>query len=329
MRRWPVILAAVAAAVAVPGVLSDYYRGLAADAGVAGILVLSLVLLAGYVGQVSFCQYSFAALGALTVGALSDGQGWSVWAALPLGVLFAAVAGVLVGVPALRLSGLYLAVLTIAVALLFDRFVLAPGTWDAFTGGITGWRPSRPSILGASLSGEYPYYLFVLGVLLLLVLLMWNLSRGKSGRVFRAVRDAEVAAATLGFNLTAWKLSAFALSAGLAGLAGGLGAVRIGSVSSSSYDFQLSVQLVAVATVMGLTSIASAPLGGVVIVFGMVVLDKTPLSTQAFPLVIGIALVAQLVLAPEGVVTKTQADLRRLLGRRRGPRPTASAVAVR
>lgn len=319
MRRWPFLGLGIAIAVAVPGSLSDYYRGLAADAAVDGILVLSLVLLAGYVGQISFCQYSFAALGALTVGALADGQGWSVWAALPLGILFAALAGVLVGIPALRLSGLYLAILTIAVALLFDRFVLAPGTWDAFTGGITGWRPPRPSILGASLAGEYAYYLFVLGVLLLLTLLLWNVSRGKSGRVFRAVRDAEVAAATLGYNLTSWKLLAFALSAGLAGLAGGLGAIRIGSVSASSYGFQQSLQLVAVATVMGLSSITSAPIGGAVLAFGVVLLDKTPLSTQAFPLVVGAALVAQLVLAPEGVVTKTQADLRRVFSRRATP----------
>ena len=125
-----------------------------------------LVVLTGLVGQISFCQYSFAALGAFTVGSLVGGHHWSFWMALVVGTAFAAAGGVLVGIPALRLSGLFLAILTVAVALFFDRFLLAPGTWDALSGGVEPWRPARPSVAGIGLDGSYAFYLFVLPPLL-------------------------------------------------------------------------------------------------------------------------------------------------------------------
>src|SRR6185312_3341288 len=120
-----------------PLLLSSYYRSLAAYSLIVGLIVLSLVVLTGLVGQVSFCQYSFAAIGAFTVGSLVGGHGWSFWPALLLGVVC--------------LTGLFLAILTIAVALFFDHFLLAPGTWDSFSGGISSWTVGRPSFLGISL----------------------------------------------------------------------------------------------------------------------------------------------------------------------------------
>src|SRR5205814_3374 len=140
-------------------------------------------------------------------------------------------------------SGLFLAILTVAVALFFDRFLLAPGTWDAFSGGVEPWRPPRPSIAGIGLGGSYTFYLFVLAVFLVTTLLVWNLRRGKVGRVLQAIRGSELAAATMGLDLTVWKLAAFGVSAGLAGLAGGLSAVAVGSVSAGSYDFLHSVSV--------------------------------------------------------------------------------------
>ena len=197
--------------------------------------------------------------GAFTVGSLVGGHHWSFWMALIVGTAFAAAGGVLVGIPALRLSGLFLAILTVAVALFFDRFLLAPGTWNAFSGGVEPWRPARPSIAGISLDGSYAFYLFVLAVFLLTSLVVWNLRRGKVGRVLRAIRGSELAAATVGLDLTAWKLAAFGVSAGLAGLAGGLSAVAVGSVSAGSYDFLHSVSVAAVAIVMGVGITEMAP----------------------------------------------------------------------
>ncbi len=316
--RRTVVLGAVVVAVVAPAVLSEYLRSLAADALISGMIVLSLVVLTGLVGQISFCQYSFAALGAFTVGSLVGGHHWSFWMALIVGTAFAAAGGVLVGIPALRLSGLFLAILTVAVALFFDRFLLAPGTWDAFSGGVQPWRPARPSIAGISLDGSYAFYLFVLAIFLMTTLLVWNLRRGKVGRVLRAIRGSELAAATVGLDLTLWKLAAFGVSAGLAGLAPG------------SYDFLHSVSVAAVAIVMGVGTVASAAAGGLFIAFGPWLLQHTPLSTQYFNLIVGGLLVLQLVFTPQGVVAYNEqlvlAWRARALARRRPPVAVAEDV---
>src|SRR5579884_915046 len=173
--RRAVVALLVVVAVAAPAATSDYVRALSADAMWSGLLVLSMVVLTGFVGQISFCQYSFAAIGAFTVGSLVSGHHWSFWLAMPLGVAFAGLVGVLVGIPALRLSGLFLAILTVAVALFFDNFVFAPGTWNSFSGGLSPWQPGRPAFFGIKLNGEYAFYLFCLAVFLLVTLLVWNL----------------------------------------------------------------------------------------------------------------------------------------------------------
>ena len=295
----------------VPLLLSSYYQSLAAYALIIGLIVLSLVVLTGLVGQISFCQYSFAAIGAFTVGSLVGGHGWNFWPALLLGVVFSIGVGVLVGIPALRLSGLFLAILTIAVALFFDKFLLAPGTWDGFSGGISSWTVGRPSFLGISLNGAYAFYLFTLAVFLVAVLAVWNLSRSKTGRVLRAIRNSEIAAATSGVNLTAWKLAAFGVSAGLAGLAGGLLAVGIGSVSAGAYGFQQSLAVAAIAIVVGVRSVGAAAVGGVFLIFGPELLTHTPLSTLWFPLIVGSVLILQVILTPQGVVPDWQERFRR------------------
>lgn len=326
--RYALVLAGIALAVLIPSFLNFFYQGLATSAVITALLALSLVVLTGFVGQVSFAQFSFAALGAFTVGSLVVGHGVNYWVAMALGTAFATVTGVLVGIPALRLRGLLLAILTVAVALFVDNFVLAPGIWNGFSGGANGWSGiDFPSLFGAKL-GYYTFYLFTLGVLLAAVLLVWNLRIGKAGRVLRAIRDSDLAASTLGLNVAAWKLAAFGLSAGLAGLAGTLFAVADASVSggpASAYSFQFSVQLVASLIVFGTGLIFSAPLVGIFFIFAPQLLDHTPLSHQWFPLLLGVLLVAQLVYTPDGVLTKTERDVMhfvRLLSRRRRVEPT-------
>jgi ABC-type branched-subunit amino acid transport system permease subunit len=333
--RWTLVLAGLGLAVLIPAALSDFQRSLASDAVLSGMIVLSLVLLTGFVGQISFCQYSFAAIGAFTVGALVGGHHWSFWPALAVGVLFAAFAGVLVGIPALRLSGLFLAILTVGVALLVDSWLLSPGTWDSFSGGVVPWHVGRPGFLGIDLGSQYAFYLVVLGIFALTCAGVWNLRTGKTGRVLRAIRESEVAAATVGLDLTAWKLAAFAVSAGLAGLAGGLLAASVGSVSAGSYDFLHSVSVAAAVTVFGVESVTSAAAAGIFLVWGPEWLnDYTPLSTRYFQLILGALLVLQLVYTPEGVVTDAQRKVGRIirsrLGGERAPAtelPTGAAMA--
>ena len=333
--RRTLVAAGIALAATVPWFFDFSIQGLATTAAGTALLALSLVVLTGMVGQVSFCQFSFAALGGMTVGSLVVGHGVSFWLAAPLGMAFAGVGGVLIGIPALRLRGLLLAVLTISVALFVDVTLLAPGTWDGLTGGSSGWtNVPHPSILGHQLD-DYQLYIFTFGVFLVAALLVWNLRNGKTGRVLRAVRDSEVASATLGFNVAGWKLTAFGVSAAMAGLAGALLAVAASSAaggSQSSWSVQYSVALVATITVFGSSSIFAAAVTGFFIVFGTWLLDLTPLSHQWFNLVLGAILIVQLVFSPDGAVVKTERDvvhlLHRLSARRRAaPVPAASEAA--
>lgn len=328
--RRGVVGAAIALGILIPLALSGYYEYLAAETLIIGLIVLSLVVLTGFVGQVSFCQYSFAAIGAFTVGSLVGGQGWSFWPALGLGVVASIGVGVLVGIPALRLSGLFLAILTISVALFFDNFVLAPGTWNSFSGGISSWSVNRPSFLGISLNGAHAFYLFTLGVFLLAVLLVWNLSKSKTGRALRAIRNSEIAAATSGVNLTVWKLLAFGISAGLAGLAGAMLAPLIGSVSAGAFTFQQSLTVVAIAIVVGVRSVAAGAVGGIFLIFGPELLSHTPLTNNLwFPLIVGGVLILQVVLTPQGVVVDWQERFRkRFPPPRRFPDTTEAPTGV-
>ena len=157
---------------------------------------------------------------------------------------------------------------------------------------------------------------------------MWNFRRGKTGRVLRAIRDAEIAASTLGINLTAWKLAAFAASAGLAGLAGALLAVSIGSVSTGGYDLIHSLGVAAVATVMGVGSVASAAAGGLFLVWGPEILRHIGVSSQWFNLITGGLLIVQLIVTPDGMVTDFQRKLKHLLGHRAARQAPASAAEV-
>jgi len=325
------VFAGIVLAVAIPGLMTDYYRSLAALAVIVAILILSLNLLTGFVGQISFCQYTFAGLGAMTVGALSGAQGhhWSFWISMPLGVLFAALGGFLVGIPALRLSGLFLAILTLGVALGADRYLFANGTWNSFTGGVNPRTPSRPTLFGYHLTGQYSFYLFAFVIFLLVALLVWNMRIGKTGRVLRAIRESEVAASTMGLNLVKWKLAAFTVSAAIAGLGGALLAVQIGSVSPASYDFLHSITLAAVVVVAGVGSLASAAIGGLFVWWVPELLNHLGVNAQFFPLILGTLLVTQLVFAPQGGVVKLQHDLGKLLkigGRRAALEPELAEV---
>jgi branched-chain amino acid transport system permease protein len=315
LRR--IVVACVALLVVLlPAARPTYQQGLSGDAAITGLLVLSLVLLTGFVGQISFCQYSFAAFGAFTVGALVTAHHWSFWAAVPVGVAFAAFAGLVVGFVALRLSGLFLAILTVAVALATDRFLLAAGTWNSFSGQPQGWTVKRPHLFGISLASEYRYYLMALAIFALASLLVWNLRIGKTGRVLRAISESETAASTVGLSLTVWKLAAFAVSAGLAGLAGCLLAGRVGSVSAGSYDFTHSLLIAGATIVMGAASVGSAVAAGFLVVFGPDLVHGLTfghLGSQWFPVVLGALVVIQLQATPAGFITEIERRVVRAL----------------
>ena len=274
------------------------YRRLLTLSAVDGLLVLSLVVLTGLAGQISFVQFEFAGFGALTTGALVAHSHWNYWAALPVAVLAAAAVGVVVGLPALRLRGLILGVVTLALALSFDDYVF---TLSPFANGTV---VPRPTLLGWKLTDDRAAFAFCMLVLVGCAVLVANLQRSKTGRIFAAIRDSEVAARTAGIDVVRYKLQAFAISAALAGLAGALLAMTVGNVDRNSFTLLQSVNIAAVVILMGPSLVVSAIAGGVFLAWGGEVLRHIGVSTSYFNVVLGGALVLQLIAAPDGAVVQ-------------------------
>src|SRR5256885_1274301 len=185
--------------------------------------ILSLVVLTGYAGQVSLCQATFAGVGAYGAGMVVSSLHGGYLLGIVIGVLFATVLGVLVGLPALRLHGITLAMVTLGIALVFDKYVFQDHLFDWFTGGAGGWQVTTADVLGIKVDSSHHLlaaYDILLALFCLVSVLMVNLHQSGAGRRLRAIRDSEVAASTMGVNLTRYKLLAFALSAGIAGLGG-------------------------------------------------------------------------------------------------------------
>jgi len=273
-------------------------RRLATLAAAYGLLVLSLVVLTGFAGQVSFVQAQLAGVGALVTGWLVANMGWSFWAAAPVAVAASVIVGVVVGLPALRLQGLILGVVTLALALGFDAYLFTLGPFGK------GFTLARPALPGLNLADDRITFAVCLAVLLLAALAVANLRRSGTGRLFAAVRDSEVAARTAGVDVTRLKLTAFAVSAGLAGLAGVLLALTVGSVEKQSFGLLFSINITAVATLMGTGMVGSAIAGGLFLAFGGQVLNLAGLDPQYFNIVLGAGLIAQLIAAPEGLLPR-------------------------
>jgi branched-chain amino acid transport system permease protein len=242
-----------------------------ASHGVAlGLVMLSLVLLVGYGGQVSLCQMTFAGLGAFAMGQVANGASWwGVIAAIGL----AAAVGAVVALPALRLRGLYLALATLAFAQAMDTgFFLNEHTF-----GISGSLAiGRVSLPGVSLDSDESFLVFLCVVFALVSIGLLALRRGSYGRRLRALADSPAASATVGMNLTATKLTVFAISAGLAGLAGALYGQQQGLVGEPDFQLLLSLTLLLLAVVWGIRTMTGMLVAGLLFAFFPVIQSHFP-----------------------------------------------------
>jgi branched-chain amino acid transport system permease protein len=229
-----------------------------------GLIALSLVPLGGYAGQISLCQLSIAAIGALTWAHLApDGQWW----ALIVAVVVAAVAGAVIAVPALRLSGIYLALGTAAFAVILDLWVFSIPSISVGGVHITLFAQGSvtvtgPTVFGVHLSTERDLMVLAAVFLALASFGVALLRRGRFGRRLIALRDSEAAYAMLGGNLLLAKVAVFALSAGIAGLGGALYAMQQQSVTSVQFSFQAGLPIFLLAVVGGLASVGSGLFAG-------------------------------------------------------------------
>jgi branched-chain amino acid transport system permease protein len=268
--RWAGVVAGAALLVVLPFVLSEFRTVQLATVGAYFIAILGLDVLTGQSGQISLGHGAFMAVGGYTSAILMADHGVRDLWTIPIAAVVAGGIGLLAGIPALRLSGLYLALATFGIAIVLPTILKK---FDHFTGGSTGvtlfGRPTQ-SGHGAGYAGltndTWLYALtWTLGVLLFLV--AWWLVSSRFGRSLRAVRDSELAATASGLNRSTYKVAAFGVSAAYAGVAGSLFAINVAYVSPDTYPIELSLFLLVGAVVGFFGSIWGAVLGALLLQF--------------------------------------------------------------
>ena len=269
------------------------------------IAILGLNILTGFNGQISLGHGAFYAFGAYTAAVLMDKLGVPYWATLPVAFVVCFCFGFLVGFPALRLAGHYLALATFALALAVPQLLKYKGI-EGMTGGVQGLVLNKPEppfsfrFLDQPFSADRWLYFFSLAVAGLMFLLAWNLLRGRVGRALIAVRDHPIAATAMGINLPVFKSMTFGMSAGITGVAGALGAIVVAFVSPDSFTVNLSIFLLVGVVVGGLASIPGAIFGGIFIQFVPNIADE--LSKSAPAAIYGLLLIGFMYLLPMGVM---------------------------
>ena len=269
------------------------------------VAILGLNVLTGFNGQISLGHGAFYAFGAYAAAILMDKAGMPYWATLPFAFVLCFAFGFVVGFPALRLAGHYLALATFALALAVPQ-LLKYKRLEGYTGGVQGIVLNKPeppftfNLFGQPLSADRWLYFFTLLVAAVMFLLAWNLLRGRVGRALIAVRDHPIAATAMGINLPMFKSLTFGVSAGITGLAGALGAIVVAFVSPDSFTVQLSIFLLVGVVVGGLASIPGAIFGGIFIQFVPNLADE--LSKSAPAAIYGVLLIGLMYLAPTGVM---------------------------
>ncbi|PTN39034.1 branched-chain amino acid ABC transporter permease [Desulfonatronum sp. SC1] len=242
-----------------PFFLSNYQVSMLNMINIAVIGAVALNLLTGCCGQISLGHGAFIGVGAYTTG-ICTLAGWPFFAALLFGGLVTAVVGMLFGIPSLRLKGIYLAIATLAAQLILSYVFLH---WESVTGGSIGMGLDAPVILGMSLDNDAKMFYLTFGVAAASVLLVANILRTRHGRAFVAIRDFHQSAESVGVNLFAYKLQAFAVSSFLAGIAGGLWAHYTMYITPEQFDIMLSIQYLAMIIIGGLGSVLGSIFGAV------------------------------------------------------------------
>jgi branched-chain amino acid transport system permease protein len=297
MRRRLATLVSIAVVVAVlcllPFILSDYNVGLVAQVGIFFIAVLGLNILTGYTGQISIGHGAFMMIGGYTTAVMSRDHHTNLIVTMLMAFAICFVVGVLLGLPALRLSGPYLALATFAFAVSVPQL---PLEWSNFLGGRDGVETSQ------TVSNSWLYGVSWAASAILLVL-AWLILRGRIGRAFRAVRDSEIAAVASGVELPVYKTLSFGISAAFCGVAGSLFVLATnGFAEPSEFGILLSLEILIGAAVAGLGSLWGILAGAAFIGLLPNVSSSVPVigSTHGQDVVFGAAVILVMLLLPGG-----------------------------
>lgn len=305
-RVWMVLFGL--ALVAYPFLANDYWLYLACLVAIHTASATGLNILTGYTGLVSLGQAAFMGLGAYTVAVLEQRYGTPFLLNLIAAGVVAMLGGLVVGIPSLRVKGLYLAIVTIAASFIV-HFIF--GNLD-FTGGSGGLTVPPPRLFGVALDTSFKIYWLIVPITILMVVGAANLFRTRIGRAFIAIRDRDISAEVLGIPLLRYKLLSFGLSSFYAGVAGGLWAYFFRVVTPESFPLIMSIFFLAAIIVGGMGSILGAILGAVFMTMVpeilRVVIGSLPLAGDTLrfvspvrTIVFGLLIVVFLIFEPQGL----------------------------
>ncbi|HHY20403.1 MAG TPA: branched-chain amino acid ABC transporter permease [Bacilli bacterium] len=272
---------------------SSYYLSLLVMACIYMISTMALNLLVGYGGQISVGNAAFLSIGSYAVAILANKFGLSIILLLPLSGLITALIGLVIGIPAVRLSGHFLAVATLGFGISIPSIAL---NWESLTNGYSGLAVMRPSFL----SSDLQFFYVIVGMTVLITWLLTNIIKSSMGRAFIAIRDSEIAALAIGVNVSLYKTIMFAISAFFTGIAGGLYAYWLGYVSPADFNIVTSFLLLAMVIVGGIASIPGSIIGALLFTVIPHFADSYIGITN---IVIGIAVVLTILFRPNGLVS--------------------------
>jgi branched-chain amino acid transport system permease protein len=302
-RFWYGLLAIVV--LLAPLALDSFYIGELALVYIYAIAGIGLMLLVGYTGLVSLGHAAFLAIGAYAHAYLLS-RGWPFPLSLIAASLFTAATGAIVGLPAMRMTGIYLAIATLAFAIIVEQVI---AHWESVTGGYRGMLVPEAHLLGINLGEGREFYYLCLFVAVVCLLAALNILRSPTGRAMIGIRDSEISAQSMGIDLARTKSIAFAISAGFTGLAGGLFAHKIGYLAPDAFTLLTSIQLLLMVVVGGLGSMHGVFYGAIFIGLlpqGIAILrDNLPAAVGQLPGLepgmFGLILVLFLIYEPLGI----------------------------
>ncbi len=285
--------------------------------GIYSILALSQNLITGFTGLLSICQAGFFAIGVYTTAIYLVNTNGSFFIALLLSAFLSLISGLIIGLPSLKLRGDYLAIATLGFGEIVKNVIL---NWDKLTRGPLGINNIPPLKIGSFIltnSDKLFFAIFIWIFVLICYFFLERLIKSRFGRALEAIREDEIAASSMGINTTLYKVSAFSLSAFIAGIAGSLWAIYHQSVSPQSFDFLMSVMILCMVVLGGMGNNLAAIVGTILIVISSELPRLLGFSSiippQTNQIIFGLLLILMMIYRPMGIIKRKRINFEYLL----------------
>lgn len=286
----------VAATILVPAVSSNYILEILSNSFFYIVLCLGLNIVVGYAGLLDLGYAAFFAVGAYTTGILTSQFGWNFWMTIPAAMVFAVIAGVIIGGPTLRLRSDYLAIVTLGFG---EITRIAARNLKEITGGASGLIGiNRPSLFGMELNQIHHYYYAFFVLVLLAIFVSYRLQHSRLGRAWQYVREDEDAAEAMGIDRVAIKLYAYVIGALFAGVAGCFFAAKMTAISPETFQFMQSATILMAVVLGGMGKIPGMIVGALALVLFPEIFREIGSMRM---LIFGVALIAMMIFRPQGM----------------------------